>query len=135
MDPIICRLPMDSDLIVTLNQLCAQRNLTRGSVSLIGAVQRAVLGYYRQDEQKYVSVELDEHLEIISGIGNISLKDGQPFVHLHLGLSREDCTMLGGHCMPGTIIYACEAILTPLPGRDLIRELDTPTGLPLWKEW
>ena len=131
--PVLCRLPKGADLLEALNALCKDQNITRGTVQLIGAVERATLSFYRQDEQKYYDHALPEPLEILSGLGNVSLKDGQPFVHLHLILGRESGECLGGHAMPGCIIFACEACITPLEGAPLVRELDSPTGLPLWK--
>ena len=131
--PLMIRLPKDADLLETLNAVCAEHGITRGSVQCIGAVEKAVLGFYRQDEQKYVDHELTEELEILIGAGNVSIKDGKPFVHMHLTLSREDGSCLGGHALPGTVIFACEAIITPIDGAPLVRDLDEPTGLPLWK--
>jgi len=128
------RLPKDADLLQTLNQLCADMGIERGLVQVIGALQKAALGYYLQDEQRYVSHAVPENVEILVGIGNVSLKDGKPFVHLHLSLSKADCSCLGGHAMPGCIIFAAEASILPLDGPALIRELDPATGLPLWKK-
>jgi predicted DNA-binding protein with PD1-like motif len=128
------RLPKDADLIETLNALCAEHGIERGVVQVIGALQKAKLGYYIQAEQRYVSHEVNEAVEILTGVGNVSLKDGKPFVHLHLTLSREDYSCLGGHTMPGCVIFAAEASIIALDGPSLIRELDTATGLPLWKK-
>lgn len=128
------RLPKDADLIDTLNALCAERGVERGVVQLIGALQKGKLGYYIQSEQRYVFHEVNEAVEILVGLGNISLKDGKPFVHLHLTLSKQDCSTMGGHAMPGCVIFAAECAIFPLEGAPLVRELDTATGLPLWKK-
>jgi hypothetical protein len=133
-DHFLGRLPKGGDLLESLNTICADRGYTRGTVQLIGALEKAALGFYRQAEQRYVSHEVDENVEILAGLGNISIKDGKPFVHLHLTLGREDGTCLGGHAMPGCIVFACEAALLPLEGPELVRAPDQPTGLPLWRE-
>jgi predicted DNA-binding protein with PD1-like motif len=127
------RLPKDADLIETLNAICAEQGIERGVVQLIGAVQKAKLGYYIQAEQRYVFHEVNEAMEILSGMGNVSLKDGKPFVHLHLTLSKQDCSTMGGHAMPGCVIFAAECAIFPIEGAPLVRELDAATGLPLWK--
>ena len=134
MKTIMKRLPKGADLMETLTALCEEENITKGSVQVIGAVEKAVVSYYRQDERKYVDLVLDQHLEILSGMGNISLKDGKPFVHLHVVLSKESGECLGGHAMPGIVIFASEAIITEVEGEPLEREYDEPTGLFLWKE-
>ncbi len=132
MQPHLGRLPKGEDLFHSLNAFCKQAGVNRGFVSVIGAVERAVLGYYHQDERQYESFEFDEHMEIVSCIGNVSIKDGEPFCHVHLTLSRKDCTVVAGHCMPGAVIFAAEAAVIPIPGPNLVRGFDEPTGLPLW---
>ncbi len=130
--PILVRLPKGADLLLTLNALCKEKNITRGSVQVIGALEAAGLGYYLQDEKRYENHTVNEHMEILCGIGNISLKDGVPFVHMHLTLSKRDLSVIGGHTTPGNIIFAAEALITPVPGETLVREVDEATGLPLW---
>ncbi len=130
---ILTRLPKGADLFESLNTLCKEQGVKRAQFSMIGALEKASLSYYLQDEKRYVSHEIDEHVEILSGLGNISLKDGEPFAHLHLVLGKSDLSCIGGHAMPGCIIFACEICIIPLEGGDLVREYDEPTGLPLWR--
>ncbi len=127
------RLPKDADLLQALTAVCREHGVSRGSVQLIGALQQARLGYYNQDTQQYHIQDFPQHLEILAGLGNVSLKDGQPFVHLHLTLSNSEFGCVGGHAMEGCILFAAEAIVTRIDGPPLIRGLDEPTGLPLWK--
>lgn len=134
MKHIMDRLPKDADLLESLTKLCEENGIKRGSVQVIGALQQAELAYYRQDEQKYIHHTVAEEVELISGLGNVSIKDGRPFVHLHLVLSRENGECIAGHACPGCTIFASEAIIMELEGPDLVRELDTPTGLPLWRK-
>jgi len=129
---VLTRLPKGGDLLQEINALCKEKNIRRGTVQIIGAVERATLGYYLQDERRYISKEFDEHMEILAGVGNVSMKDGVPFVHMHLTLSRKDFSVIGGHTMPGCTIFAAEACVITLEGEELERGLDEPTGLPLW---
>jgi hypothetical protein len=129
----LSRLPKGKDLIEALTEAAATIKTTKAQVTVIGALEKAKLGYYLQDERRYIDFTFDEHVEILCGMGNISLKDGKPFVHLHLTLSRKDCSCLGGHAMAGNIIFAAEACITPVAGEALERGFDDPTGLYLWK--
>jgi uncharacterized protein len=130
----MARLPKGIDLLAALETLCAETGLTRGLVQVIGALEHSVVGYYRQGERRYVDMEIKENVEILSGLGNVSLKDGKPFVHLHLVLGREDGSCVGGHAMPGCLIFAAEAALFALDGPPLEREYDPETGLALWRK-
>lgn len=131
---VLTRLPKESDLLQEINALCKAKNIRRGTLQVMGALERVSLGYYQMDEQKYITRDFDEHVEILVGTGNVSIKDGEPFVHLHLTLGREDFTAIGGHCMPGCVVFAAEVSIIPLEGEDLVREFDAPTGLPLWSQ-
>ncbi|MBG0776558.1 MAG: DNA-binding protein [Desulfovibrionaceae bacterium] len=132
-DVFMGRLPKGADLVEALNALCAERKITRGTVQCIGALTRARLAFYRQDRFTYAEREVAEPMEIVSGQGNVSIRDGMPFVHLHLVLSDETFRCMGGHALPGCEIFACETVITPLAGPALVRTFDAPTRLPLWE--
>lgn len=132
-EPFLLRLPKGQDLLAAVKAACDERGITKAQVQLIGALERASLSYYLQDERKYVGYELPEHCEILCGAGNVSLKDGESFVHLHLTLSRADGSCLGGHAMPGCPIFAAEACIMPVGGEPLERGFDEATGLFLWR--
>lgn len=131
--PVLVRLPKGADLLAALKAACATRGITKAAVQVIGALEWAKLGYYLQDERRYISYELPEHCEILCGAGNVSLKDGEIFVHLHLSLSKSDGSCLGGHALEGCPVFAAEALLLPVPGADLARGFDEATGLFLWQ--
>ncbi|MCF8033926.1 MAG: DNA-binding protein [Desulfarculaceae bacterium] len=127
------RLPKGGDLLEELNAFCGKENITAGEVRAIGAVERATLGFYNQDTREYEFHELDQALEIVALVGNVSLKDGEPFVHAHVTLGDNQGRLFGGHLAPGAPIFACEAVFTVFQtDAPFVRALDEPTGLPLW---
>ncbi|AGW15078.1 PPC domain-containing DNA-binding protein [Megalodesulfovibrio gigas] len=132
MSHLLKRLPKGADLLDALTAVCKEHNITRGSVQVIGALEKAMLGFYLQDEQRYINHAVDENVEILIGVGNVSIKDGEPFIHLHLTLSRHDGSCLGGHAVAGCPIFAAEACILQLEGDPLVRGLDEATGLYLW---
>jgi predicted DNA-binding protein with PD1-like motif len=127
------RLNFEGDLLEELNAFCAEKDIQLGRVEAIGAVQKARIGYYHQDKREYEFHELNEPMEILSLAGNVSLKDGKPFVHAHVTLSNAAGQAFGGHLAPGTVIFACEALVQTLEGPVLQRTSDEDTGLPLWE--
>lgn len=56
----------------------------------IGSLRNPVVGYYSEEEKRYRSIELSGTFELLSLNGNISLKDGKPFAHLHVTLGDEE---------------------------------------------
>ncbi len=139
------RLQHQADLLEEINKTCKENNIKAGLVSVIGAVSNVKLGFYDQKTHKYSCFipgvkgigikEKDDRFtpfEIVGGLGNISLKDGEPFAHIHLIVSDKEGKTYGGHLMPGTSIFAAEIIIQSFDGPELYRGFDQITGLPLW---
>lgn len=130
---IMGRLFYGKDLLQELNLICNENNIKLGRIEALGAVQRASLGYYRQPTHEYHFFVLEQPLEITKLVGNISLKESNPFVHAHITLADEQGKTYGGHLADGTIVFACEYIIQVFEGPDLHRLFDEQTGLPLWQ--
>lgn len=130
---LIGRLPTDGDLLGELQALCRLENIRLGVFSVIGALRCAKLGYYDQQAQAYVeSVDLKEKFEIAVCTGNVSLKEGEIFVHAHITLGDREGRAFAGHLMPGSVIFAAEYVVQELLGPELERVYDEKTGLNLW---
>jgi uncharacterized protein len=127
------RIGYGSDLLEELNKMCRKKDIRLGWFEGLGAVRKVCLSYYDQQKQGYQSVEVDRPLEITHLVGNVSLRDGAPFVHAHITLADGEGRAYGGHLAPGTIVFACEFVLDVLDGPDFERALDETTGLYLWR--
>lgn len=131
------RLEKGADIIQSMERYCLEQGIQAGWVNVIGALDRATISYYDQRAQVYHHQPMSGEYEIVSCSGNISLKDGKPFAHLHIVLSDTDFQSLGGHLWPGSsAIFAAEFVLyafsQPQPDEWLTRCPDTQTGLALW---
>jgi len=121
-----------SDLLEELTAFCVDKGVQLGRVEAIGAVQKARVGFYDQTAREYEYVDLDMPAEITNLTGNISMKDGKPFVHAHITLYDDDGGSHGGHLAEGTIVFACEFVIEQFSGPTLDRSFDETTGLTLW---
>jgi hypothetical protein len=128
---LIVRLKHDADLIQSITELARNMGIEAGSFAAIGALKRARLGYYDQKNHEYREIKIDSPHEMASCLGNISLKDGEPFVHAHVVLADETGNTKGGHLSEG-IVFAAEVHLCQLKGPKLERKYDEATGLWLW---
>ena len=127
------RLRKGTDLLEEITGICRQYDIRLGRIEAIGAVETARIIYYNQQKQVYEYLTIDRGLEITKLSGNVSLKDGQVFVHAHVTLSDDSGAAYGGHLAPGTVVFACECIVEAFEGGALEREPDPQTGLALWK--
>jgi predicted DNA-binding protein with PD1-like motif len=121
----------NSDLIEFLTSFAKNNGIALASFNAIGALKKAKLGFYDQETHKYEALQFAEPLEIASRIGNISAKDGEPFVHAHAVLAYRNGNTKGGHLLSGKV-FAAEVHLTEFVGPTLKREKDGVTGLFLW---
>ena len=117
------------DLVATIRQTAEQNGVNSGFFFLIGTLKTAVLGYY--ENGKYLHIEKDGPLEIVSCTGNISVDDKDELVvHGHIAVSDRDAAAYGGHVLPGCLVDAtAELVLVKTGDRDLRREFDAPRNL------
>jgi hypothetical protein len=127
------RLGYGTDLLEELTAVCRKENVRLGSVTALGAVQKARIAFYDQVKREYRHEELNRRLEIAALVGNVSLKDGSPFIHAHVTLTDEKGKGFGGHLAPGTVVFACEFRIEAFDGPELNRVPDAETGLGLWE--
>lgn len=127
------RLRHGSDLLDELTGICREKYIRLGRVEAIGAVQKACIGFYDQERREYRYTRIDQPLEVTNLTGNISIKDGSPFVHAHATLADSTGKAYGGHLAQGTIVFACECVIESLEGPSFERVPDRESGLSLWE--
>ncbi len=125
---LICE-PND-DAAEVLQAFAREHQVKSAGLTAIGAFERVSLGYYQIEKQEYATAEFEEQLEVVSFIGDISMKDGDPLVHVHVALGRPDFTLIGGHLMSGMVRPTLEIMMTETPTA-LERKYDPASGLSL----
>lgn len=130
---VVARLEHGGDVLAQIATVVEKHGMAAAELRAIGALQRGRLAFYDQAAHEYCEFAVDEPVELISLLGNVSRRDGATAVHAHATLSRRDGTCVAGHVAPGCIVFATELILQELVGEPLERELDEVTGLPLWR--
>ncbi len=70
----------------------------------------------------------NKQLEMISLNGNISVKAGEPYLHLHGAFSDEKYSMIAGHLNKAYISITAEIFITVLNG-EINRAVSKQTGL------
>ena len=127
----LVRVKYDSEIINYVTELAKNSGIMTATFTAIGALKSAKLGFYDQEKHVYLETSLLAPHEIASCVGNISIKDGEPFVHAHVVLADHDGNTKAGHLLEGKV-FAAEVHLTELTGEKLVRQNDAVTGLSLW---
>ena len=113
----------------TLTRFCRDQAITNGKISGIGAVKEIEIGAYDTIGKEYIRKQFSDVWELVSYEGNVTLKDGDPFVHGHVVLSNHDMKTIGGHLFEMTVAAVGELFLRKFDN-DAFREINEDVGLP-----
>lgn len=128
----ILKPPFGSDVLGVLEEFVRERGINLAWLSGMGAVSRATIRYYDQSSHEWLDLDLDQRLEVAGMLGNVSLMNGQPIVHVHITLADKQGHCFGGHLASGTLAFNLEILMTTLSGPPVTRKMDAQTGLTIW---
>jgi len=97
-------------------------------VEAIGGVEELRLAYFNRETKRYEEHDFKEFLEVTGILGNVTLKEGRPFLHIHGTFGRRDLSTLAGHVMKAKVFPLLEVVITPTKNRAL-RRFDDELGL------
>ncbi|MCB9812067.1 DNA-binding protein [Candidatus Nomurabacteria bacterium] len=116
-------------VIEALTAYAKEMGISNASFNAIGAVEQITCGYYDLQTRTYKFKNYPEGVfEVVSATGNIMLKEGEPFIHLHAVFTNEDNEAFGGHVEEMRVAVTLEVILT-VCDTALERRYDDETGL------
>ena len=116
------RLRRGEDLMLSIKEICKEKKIAAGVVlSAVGCISEGRV----RDASGVTIRDITEHCEIVSLNGTVS----EARCHLHISLSREDLSTIGGHLVSGCIVNTtCELVIAELPGIQFGVEEDSETG-------
>jgi uncharacterized protein len=113
-----------------LEGFAKEEGLSAASIQGIGALSDVTLGYFNWVTKKYDEIGCNEQVEVVSLLGDVALKDGEPAVHAHLAVARSDASVLGGHLVAAHVRPTLEVVVVESPSH-LQKKHDPTTGLAL----
>ena len=116
------RLKRGEDLMESIKALCKRKDIRAGVVlSGVGCISQGRI----RDASGVNIRQISEHCEIVSLNGTVSARR----CHIHIALSKEDLSTIGGHLCTGCIVNTtCELVIGELPGIAYDVEADPETG-------
>ena len=120
-------------IVEALMAFCREKEIFAGKISGLGAISSATFRFLDPATLKYVDKTFEEQMEITNLTGNISCKEGKPYLHIHITASRRDYTCIGGHLLDGRINGACELFVEDYYLTSAGRRQDEETGLNMYK--
>lgn len=126
----LLRLQKGENITESLTAFFQKVGMKSGFFQAIGALSQAELGYYNLEKKEYVWKTFTGDGELVSLTGNVSLVDGNPFVHMHAVLSSNDFSCIGGHLREGIVGATCEVNIIDFQ-KEITRAFDDEVGLKL----
>lgn len=109
-------------------RIARREKIRTARVEAIGRVNKLKLAFFNDGTKAYEEHDYEESLEVAVMLGNITLKDGRPFLHLHGTFGRKDMTVIGGHVVSATVLPILELVIT-LTKNKALRRFDDEIGL------
>lgn len=126
----VIRLELDEKFSETLLSFCEKESIKSAHFTAIGAVEQVELAFYDLPTKTYSFRHFESPMELVSMTGNISLVDGQPFIHAHGVFSDKQFATVGGHVKDLVVGPTIEIFLAPIDEK-IERKMNDEVGLKL----
>ena len=89
------------EILSGLTDLAKAEGITAAQITGLGGLSTAMLAFGDPSIGEYVfrQIPVAAKSELVSLVGNVSLREGVPYVHLHAVLALPDGTTRGGHVL------------------------------------
>ena len=129
---VVVRIDKGEELVDSLKTICKELDIKLGSIVGIGATDKVTIGLLNTKTKKYQSKEFTGDHEIAPLVGNISLMNGEVYLHLHVTICNVEHKALGGHLTSAVVSAMFEGIIDIIEGQ-VTREYNDEVGLNLLK--
>ena len=113
---VALRLDPGDEICESLLSLAEKEKIQAATVTGLGAADDVVIGIMDTKAKKYNDFAFKEPFEITSLVGNLSRKDGEPYLHVHINLGNTEGRVFGGHLQLAVISVTAEIFIRPING-------------------
>ena len=113
---IVIRLDQGDEIASALLSVAAEKKISLASLSGIGATDDFEIGVFDLEKKDYVRSRFLGNHEITSLSGNVTTKDGAPYVHLHVTCAGDGGKVVGGHLFRANVSLTAEIFLFNIKG-------------------
>ena len=127
----VLRLDPGEEIVGSLTRLVEQESIQLASVSALGAANDVTIGIFNTAEKRYYSQRYQGDYEISALVGNVTRKEGEPYLHLHITIGNPVTGQVhAGHLSSATISATLELFLQVWDGQ-VGRKFSDTVGLNL----
>ena len=127
----VLRLDPGEEIVEQLTGLVDREGIELATVSALGAANDVTIGIFDTVEKKYYSQRYQGDYEISALVGNVTRKDGAPYLHLHITIGNPVTGAVhAGHLSSATISATLEMFVQVWNGQ-VGRKFSDTVGLNL----
>ena len=104
----LIRMYPGQEILSSLIKFAKEKNIASAVILGIGGVNKAEIGFFNLKTKEYDRKVLEEDLELVSLLGNLSYVDGEPFIHAHGTFGNAEYQGIAGHCFSLEISVTAE---------------------------
>lgn len=128
----VMRVDKGEEILEQIETLCRKEQIKAGSAVGLGATDRVTVGLFDTVNKVYKKTELTGPMEITSLVGNISTKEGEPYLHFHVNVCNTQMQVMGGHMNACYVSATAEITITQLD-TVIERQMNEEIGLNLYR--
>ena len=129
-DTYVLRLNKNEEVITSIKTLCEKENIKLAEITGLGASNCVEIGVFNTETKEYNTKEFKGMFEITSLIGNVTQKDNDVYLHIHINFGDPEGNVKGGHLVKSVISATSEIIIRKINGK-VDRKLSDEIGLNL----
>ena len=129
-DTYVVRLNKGEEVIESLKELCSEEEIKLAEVTGLGASNLVEIGVFNVKTKEYNTKVFEGMFEITSLVGNVTRKDEDVYLHLHINFGDPEGSVFGGHLVRARISATGELIVRKIDG-EVGRKLSDEIGLNL----
>lgn len=112
----LIRINKGEEIVSTLKTFCIKNNVKLGTIQGIGAINSATFGFFNPETKHYQEKTIDKPMEITSLTGNITTKDNETYLHIHMNAAGNDYNTAGGHLVTAVVSLTAEIAIEEFSG-------------------
>ena len=129
-DKYVLRLEKGEEVISKIKELAEKEKIDLAEITGLGAASLVEIGVFNVNTKEYKTKVFEGMFEITSLVGNVTRKEDDVYLHIHINFGDEEGKVLGVHLVRANISATSEIIISQIDG-NVNRKFSDEIGLNL----
>jgi predicted DNA-binding protein with PD1-like motif len=130
---ILVRLDPGDEIVDSLTRICQAEDVHLACVNGLGAANDVTIGIFSPGVKKYATVDYRDDYEISALTGNVTRKDGEVYLHLHITIGNPTKDEVHAGHLSRAVISATSEIFLQVWSGEVGRKFSDKIGLNLFE--